>query len=369
MLTASGVACSIVALRFIGVLQPLELATIDQGFRWRPPQPVDDRIVIVGITEQDIRSLNQWPLSDAKLAALLTTIQAQQPQSIGLDLYRDLQQAAGSQAINQIFQRNDNIFGIILLQASQGAPPYQPDDYIAVRPAATLAAKQQIGFNNTIQDTDQRVRRSLLYWQVPVAGVDTQGNPTTENKTYKSFALTLAQHYLAPLGIKAQAAPGHKSKVLQLGQAVLAPLQQSDGVYTRADTGGYQILANYRGPAGHFQQVSAMAVLSGQVPPDLFRDRIVLIGAVADSLKDKVATPFSTLAQDSPELMSGVELQANLISQLLTAATTGNGVFRTLPEGIEWVWIWVAAYWGTYISWRLRSRASQPYLSASVALA
>ena len=179
VLTASGVAFSVMGLRFAGLLQPLELATIDQGFRWRAPQPVDDRIVIVGITEQDIRSLNQWPLSDQKLAELLRKIQAHNPRSIGLDLYRDLQQATGSEEINQIFRQRDNIFGIILLQAPEASTPDKPNGYIAVRPAVTLAAKGQIGFNNTIQDTDQRVRRSLLYWQVTVDDVDAQGKAIT----------------------------------------------------------------------------------------------------------------------------------------------------------------------------------------------
>ncbi|NJN48688.1 MAG: CHASE2 domain-containing protein [Alkalinema sp. RL_2_19] len=112
VLTATGVAASVIGLRFIGILQPLELATLDQGFRWRPPQPVDDRIVIVGITEADIRTLNQWPMSNDKLAELLTKIQQAQPRVIGLDLYRDLQNQAGNTKINQLFRQSSNILGL-----------------------------------------------------------------------------------------------------------------------------------------------------------------------------------------------------------------------------------------------------------------
>ncbi len=360
VLTASGITLSVIGLRLAGILQPLELAILDQGFRGRSAQPVDDRIIIVGITEADIRQLNQWPLSDAKLAELLSQIQQGKPQTIGLDLYRDLQNAAGTPAINQQFANHNNIFGIVLLQ-----PPATPDgmarqvtDAIAVLPPTVLDQNRQIGFNNIIQDVDQRVRRSLLYWPIQIQSRDAKAL-TKVTITYESFALKIARHYLAQpqYNIQSQKAPGdHKPPILQLGKAVLPPLrQQSDGLYTRADIGGYQIFANYRGPTNHFRQVTAMQVLNGSLPADTFRDRIVLIGSVAPSLKDQVATPFSTLSQDSPQLMSGVELQANLISQLLTAAITGQGIFRSLPEMVEWVGIWVAAYWGTYISWRLRS--------------
>jgi diguanylate cyclase (GGDEF)-like protein/PAS domain S-box-containing protein len=360
-LTATGVTLGVIGLRWLGLLQPLELMLLDQGFRHRSAQPVDDRIVIVGVTETDIRTLNEWPISDAKLAELLRKIQQGQPQTIGLDLYRDLQNSAGSPVINQEFARHSNIFGIVLLQPPEtpGHMARAPLDAIAVRPAAVLDQKERIGFNNIIQDVDQRVRRSLLYWPVAIPTQNRNGNTEIKTTIYESFALKISQHYLAQprFNIHPDAAPGnHKPPILQLGKAKLTPLKQSsDGLYNRADIGGYQIFANYRGGTGHFRQVSAMQVLNGELPADTFQGRIVLIGSVADSLKDHVPTPFSTLKQDSPQLMNGVELQANLISQLLTSATTGQGLFQSLPEPAEWLGIWLAAYWGTQVSWRLRS--------------
>jgi diguanylate cyclase (GGDEF)-like protein/PAS domain S-box-containing protein len=369
LLTASGIALSVIGVRLLGILQPLELAMLDQGFRWRSVPPPDERIVIVGITESDIRQLNQWPLSDVNLAALIRKVQQGQPQVIGLDLYRDLQTQSGSTEINQLFRSAPNIFGIWLLQQpnTKDGIVRRLEDAIAVHPPAVLADKQQIGFNNTIQDVDQRVRRSLLYWPVPLQQVDAKGQGQIQTQYYESFALKIAQYYLKQYGTTPQAAAGYKNpRVLQLGKAILPPLQQSDGLYMRADTGGYQIFANYRGPAGHFKQVSVLQVLQGELPADIFRDRIVLIGSVASSLKDSVATPFSTLKHNSPQLMSGVELQANLVSQLITAARTGQGLFHALPEMVEWVWVWAAAYWGTYISWWLRSpRKSLMIIGAS----
>lgn len=85
--TIAGIA---IALRLMGWLQPWEWAALDQYFRWCPPEPTDDRIVIVGISEPDLKQVGHWLIPDTVLAQLLEKIKAQKPKAIGLDLYRDL---------------------------------------------------------------------------------------------------------------------------------------------------------------------------------------------------------------------------------------------------------------------------------------
>jgi diguanylate cyclase (GGDEF)-like protein/PAS domain S-box-containing protein len=331
LMTATGVSGLVFALRLSGILQPLELGVIDQHFRWRPIPARDDRVIIVGITEKDIEQLQGWPTNDATLAKLLETIKAARPKVIGLDIYRNVPISPGQASLNTVFETTPNLVGIEFL-GQAGAVPPPPE----------LAKRRQVGFNNVIIDVDQRVRRSILY--APQNG-----------KNRESFALKIALKYLQPLGIKPETAAGYQPKALRLGKAVMPSLQPSDSVYVQADTGGYQILADYQGPVNHFQHVTISAVLAGEVPPAMFRDRIVLIGSMAESLKDYMATPYSNSNPNSPEMTYGVEVQANLISQLLNAALTGRGVFRSWPEPIEWLMVWAFAYWGTYISWRLRS--------------
>lgn len=90
LIAAPSVAGLLIGLRLAGLLQGLELAALDEFFRLRPKEPVDSRIVIVGINEPDIQKVGQWPISDAMLAKLLETLKQQKPRAIGLDLYRDL---------------------------------------------------------------------------------------------------------------------------------------------------------------------------------------------------------------------------------------------------------------------------------------
>ncbi|MBD3559466.1 CHASE2 domain-containing protein, partial [Planktothrix sp. FACHB-1355] len=71
LITAPSVAGLIILLRFAGFLQLLEWSAYDQFIRLRPQEQPDDRIVIVGITETDLKTLKQWPIPDRVLTKLL----------------------------------------------------------------------------------------------------------------------------------------------------------------------------------------------------------------------------------------------------------------------------------------------------------
>lgn len=82
---------SVLALRGAGLLQLLELRSLDSLMDARPAEAVDDRLVIVGVSEADLNWLRSPVLTDQKLAELLNRIREQQPRIIGLDFYRSLQ--------------------------------------------------------------------------------------------------------------------------------------------------------------------------------------------------------------------------------------------------------------------------------------
>ncbi|NJR51850.1 MAG: CHASE2 domain-containing protein [Leptolyngbyaceae cyanobacterium CSU_1_3] len=330
-LTASGVACCVIAIRMIGLLQGWELAALDQCFRLRPVEPQDDRIIIVGADESDLQRLG-FPISDTVLANLLQRVQAAKPRAIGLDFYRDLPVGSGHEALLKVYEEMPNLVGIEQLKDREGA---------GVAPPPVLTQLGRVGFNNVVYDPDRKIRRALLYWK-------------TDTSIHQSFALKLALIYLKDKGIQEEAA-GVNAQYLQLDQAVFPQFAPNDGVYVRADAGAYQILANYRGPSGHFKTVSIQDLMTGRVSSDALRDRIVLIGSTATSLKDFSATPYSTTWTGTPKLMAGVELQANFISQILSTTLENRSLLKVWAEPGEWLWIWVWAAIGTGLSWRLRS--------------
>src|SRR5258707_134861 len=80
----------VLVVRAQGWLQRAELTMYDIMIRQTTdPESMDDRIAIVGMTEDDLVEYG-FPLSDADLAKVILAVAAQKPVSIGLDFYRDL---------------------------------------------------------------------------------------------------------------------------------------------------------------------------------------------------------------------------------------------------------------------------------------
>lgn len=330
------VAAFVIVLRLTGLLQTFEWAVLDEFFRRRPPEPVDDSILIVGIGEQDIRALRQWPLSDAVLAKALTKIKQQQPIAIGLDLYRDLPVGAGYPILTKTFRSTPNLIGIEKKIGDDSDPP------IAAPPI--LKQLEQVAANDVVPDADGKIRRGFLAVK-------------SENGEFlESLGLRLALFYLDKKGV----APDPDAPNLKLGQANFVPFKGNDGAYVRADDGGEQILLNYRGPARTFQTVSLMDVLNDKVPPNAMRDRIVLIGATAASTNDFFYTPYSNDWTATSQRMAGVEIQANLASQIIQSALVNRPLIQSWSEPLEWLWIFFWSAVGATVAWGLRNSRWTP---------
>lgn len=325
-ITTPSVALLVILIRLTGVLQPWEWAVFDQYMRLRPPEPPDQRIAIVGLNESDVRELKQAIIPDEIYAELIQKLQAQNPRAIGLDIYRDQPVEPGHQKLVKVFQTTPNLVGIQKVVGSQ--------DRIPPPPSLKLA-----GANDLIFDQDKTIRRSFL--TLP----DAQGNPIP------SFPLYLAALYLESYQISPQGVPGTPNW-WQIGQTVFVPFQANDGAYVRADAGGYQVLLNYRGPRGTFETVSLMDVLKDRVRKDWARDRIILIGAVSESFQDLFFTPYTLSPGDR---LAGVEIHANTISQILSAALENRPLIKTWAEPYELLWILFWSAVGSILTWKWRS--------------
>jgi adenylate cyclase len=321
------IAALVVLVRLTGGFQPLEWAALDFYFRSRPVEARDDRIVIIGITEQDIREY-QTPLPDRVLAQLIEKINAQKPSVIGLDLYRNIPVEPGYADLVRTFTTTPNLIGIRKV-VGDGLTD-------AVDPPPELAKLGKIAANDVVVDADGKLRRGLLYLQ--------------DDQVF-SLALTLAWSYLQDHQIK----PEITGNQIKLGKATFNPLEPNDGGYVRANTEGYQILLNFRGPQSSFTTFSVQDVLANRIPPHRLRDRIVLIGPITESLKDFYYTPYNYNFTQILRPTPGVEIHAHLTSQIISSALEGRPGILTLPKGLEWLCIISCAWLGAWIVWRQRS--------------
>ncbi|MEW6495606.1 MAG: CHASE2 domain-containing protein, partial [Cyanobacteriota bacterium] len=328
LFTAPSVAGVVIFAASTGWFQLLEWVTLDQFFRLRPQEPIDSRIVIVTVDDSDLERVGQWPIPDETLAKLITKLNAQKPRAIGLDLYRNLPVEPGHQELEKVFKTTPNLIGVEKVVKNKVAPP------------PTLKQFNQVAIADLVLDADGKVRRGLLSVK------------PKNSKTRESLGVKLALKYLEAEGITLRMVHA-RNKQLGLGKAVFSPFTGNDGSYVRANSGGYQILLNFRGKPENFRTVSLTQVLKNQIPSDLVRDRVVLIGGTGQSLNDLFLTPYSSTFFTSPERMPGVFVHANLTSQILSAAIDGRVLIKTWVDSIEWLWILGWSFTGAVGHWML----------------
>lgn len=84
------------------------------------------------------------------------------------------------------------------------------------------------------------------------------------------------------------------------------------------------------------------------------KDRIVLIGVTAKSFEEYIPIPYSA-GQGFYEEIPGVIVQAQMVSQLLSAVLDGRPVLSVWPFLGEVVWVWGWSVVGGILVWRCRS--------------
>jgi diguanylate cyclase (GGDEF)-like protein len=327
LLTSLLVAGFIVGIRSVGGLESSELLAYDQMIRLRPDRPADPRLLVVTITEADIRSQKRWPISDAVIAELIEKLQAHQPRTIGLDIYRDVPHSPGESALAKQLQAPNLIAIMLMGNADKDAVP-APDGVLPNR----------VGISDIVVDPDAVVRRNLMY-------------ATVKGKAFYSFSLQLALHYLAnQRPLKFEVVP---SEAIKVGKTVFPALNPDAGGYQHLDDRGYQVLLDYRSAYNVARQVSLTEVLNGQVDPAWVKDKLVIIGTTAPSTRDLFLTPYNLSNAKSPE-MPGVVVHAQMASQILSTVLDGYPLtwFWWQEGEILWIVAWSCA--GGLLGWRFR---------------
>ncbi len=322
-----------IGLRLIGALQPIELAMLDQFLRWRSPEPEDKRIVIIGIDEEDVRQY-AWPIDDALLTKLLDKVRQQKPRAIGLDLARDKPVGAGYSQLEALFKTTPNLIG-----ATKKADLVDSNFAISssnINPPPALAELDQVGAINLPYDDDGRIRRGLLSLRLP------------EGKIAPSFGLQLVLLYL------------DGEKTVGFEQALNPPrLRENDGGYSHVDVGGHQFIINYRRSRKGFEIVRMGDVLEGKIAPDLLRDRVVMIGSTAVSLRDWFFTPLDSGLGSTRISTAGIEVHAQIVSHILSSTLDGRSGIQSWEEHWEWLWILGWALAGSALIWQWRNANSK----------
>ena len=316
----------VMGTRHLGMLQAWELSAFDLLMRSRPAEKPDSRIAIVTVTEADLQAQTydneprRGSLSDRSLTKLLAKLTAARPLAIGLDIYRDYPVSKSEPNLIKLL-RTSNLDGTIVgvckvSEADTGDP--------GVAPPPELSS-DSLGFSDVLLDPDRIVRRHYLALEPP---------PSSLCAARYALSVQLALRYLATKGIALEYLP---NEVWKLGKLTFSPLEAHSGGYQKFDPSGNQILLNYRAtptPLDIAPRVTLKEVLDGRISPDVFKNRIVLIGTTAPSFHDSLSIPYPT---DRGEIQSlpGVVVQAQMVSQLIAAAIDGRPLIHTTPFWLD----------------------------------
>jgi len=265
-------------------------------------------ITIIEIDEQAIKAsdvrLQKWRRD--WYARLIERASKGGASVIGLDIYLSEEggTSAEDKAYDQQLARAMSEAGNVVI-----ASKLQAGGFPAITPKPLFAdAAYAVGFVDLPLDSDEFVRSSQLSWG-------------TDEKMQYSFATHLAVGYLG-----AHLAEGQTPQYLTQVDAENVLLNKR---LLPLRIGGTMQL-DFRGGTPAFRHVSASEILfnpNGAVSDDLFRDRIVLIGATNVDAPDLFPTPFyesSALARlfdrslpTAPKRTPGVELHATTAATML----------------------------------------------------
>lgn len=295
----------------------------------------DPRIVVITVNENDIQAQTsqerRGSVSDETLYQVLETLSDYEPRVIGLDLYRDFPVTLPPLA-TAIAQ--PHVVGVC-----KSLDPVADATGIAPPPEMPPA---QVGFSDFLEETDGILRRQLL---------TLTPDPVSPCQSSYGFAALIAIQYLQKAGLQpAFTSDGN----LQLGETVFPRVGRRTGGLQPIDSRGNQVLLNYRAlprPDQIGAKVSLQQLLDDQVNPERIRDRIVLLGVTAPS-GDFWSTPYGAQAQHKAP---GVFIQAQMISQLISAVLDNRPLIWTWPQWADALLIAMAALLGSTLAYRWKS--------------
>ncbi|MEQ1858789.1 MAG: adenylate/guanylate cyclase domain-containing protein [Chthoniobacteraceae bacterium] len=347
------VACLVISLVVLGAvlgvraqgwLQLAELTIYDHFVQSNSePDSTDERIAIVGMTEDDLEKYG-FPIDDERMAQVLTGLDAQEPAAIGLDMYRDLPEPRDRSkypALEAAFKKLPRVIAI------QRVGYVKPPPALADQPDRICANNLEKDFS-----VDGYYRRGPLAIERDVP----------EPLYSLSLALTLKYLELHEVDVELVEVVGRpEAPLFRLGKTVFPRLTSNAGGYVGLDVHDYEYLVDFRAPR-RFRVQDARGqlardtpydfsfgdVIEGRLPPGALKGKIVFVGTVMQSIKDSNPTPID-------DNLRGMHQHVMMTHQLLEAAIKGVKPRTWWPEWAEVAWIAVATLLGGALGLMFRS--------------
>lgn len=331
----------------VAFLDSIELKFYDARMRYRPVGVGVDDIVLVDIDDDSVDRIGRWPWPRNKIADGIDFIRSAGARLIGLNvIFSEVQDSSGLKQLDDM---------MAFLQQSSGGNPdpktremidflakkRQMEDYDArlarslkeagnvILPvflktslAASVGSKEaepELRLHAiTVADGETPPQSNDVSMPIPAffataaavghvnLNVDVDGTVRRHSLAYRyrdialpSFALSIAAAYRGLTPTAPRLEPGN----LILGDDIRIPASKDAGIQVSFVTG-----------RENFKRFSFFDVVSRKIPPEVFRDKIVLVTPSASGIINPLATPTSAT-------MPLGEYTANVIRTLLAGQT------------------------------------------------
>ncbi len=335
-----------------GAIDVIRHAVFDQYQRWQPRSNAYDEVRIIDIDDESLKRLGQWPWPRTKMAELTNRLAVANPKVIAFDILfseadrtspkamLDLwhpsaqlsQQLATLPDHDQVFadslRQTRSVLGFTLTpEGKMSRLPYPLPSYVSVGPFATdllhnfraaLPALSQLehavegsGALIFIPDVDGVLRRIPLMLRLD----------DTLLPSFSSEVVRVAQrekNYIL------HSADFGASNSLVIGNIAAQSSQRGEA------------WLNFSSPDSA-RYIPAWKIMADLVPVEQLAGKILIIGASAQGLMDRHATPLG-------DLVPGVEIHAQAIDQML------QGTFLMRPYWSELAELAVILFGGVLIS-------------------
>jgi CHASE2 domain-containing sensor protein len=340
ILASAGCTLAVMVTRSLGVMEALELSMFDRLISQRQPELIDNRLLVVEVTDNDAEDYG-YPQTDATLAKAIDKLQQFQPVAIGLNMHRNSPREPGRQDFISLFEKNPNL--ITVCSYGSNDINYDPPPELSKAKLTNQLSFSDLTPDELRHEKGSSVRRQSLSYEPNLSGF------TNNCKASNSFSFLLAMRFLENEGIKSQISNNQEWQIADVTFKRLA-----------ARTGGYQdlkalvsqVLLNYRANQKPAFKVTLQEVLEGRINSDLVKGKIVMIGHTSEVSREDSDTPYGK--------MSGVWIHAHMVSQILSAVIDKRPLLWVLPQsqGIQWgdaIFVWLVAVTGGLLAWRGRS--------------
>lgn len=243
-------------LFWMGIFRTWQPRIADVFFR---PTTPSSQIVIITIDDTSLQAIGRWPWPRTVYAELLKKL-GQNPAVVAFDISFFEKSPASEDAVLAEALKQSSVPIVLVSEFTN-----QND---LLRPLFATMGKVRTGFTNVRVDADGVVRSTATHASI------------ADGQVMPSFSWQVAE---------AAGRPPSTPQAFEPARIVFA------------------------GPPDTFPHYSFTDVLSGQVAPDVFKDKIILVGATAADLHD-----YHPVAVSGSQEMAGVEIQANSLHTLLS---------------------------------------------------